>query len=68
MAHSGSCTLTIGGIAYLFQTEDLDEPAHASPTHISDISPKDMVTWNIDFKQMGVGGDTSWEPTRINHT
>ena len=21
---------------------------------------KDMVTWNIDFKQMGVGGDTSW--------
>ena len=27
---------------------------------MSDIQPKDMVTWNIDLKQMGVGGDTSW--------
>ena len=52
---------TISGSAYLFPTEDLDEPGtRKSQRHISDIQPKDMVTWNIDFKQMGVGGDTSW--------
>ena len=28
--------------------------------HGADLSPKDFITWNIDFKQMGVGGDTSW--------
>lgn len=47
--------------AYLFPNEDLDEPGERkSQRHISDIIPKDMVTWNIDLKQMGVGGDTSW--------
>ncbi len=47
--------------AYLFPTEDLDEPGlRKSQRHTSDIKPKDMVTWNIDLKQMGVGGDTSW--------
>lgn len=47
--------------AYLFPTEDLDEPlTNKSQRHQSDIQPKDMVTWNIDWKQMGVGGDTSW--------
>ena len=47
--------------AYLFPTEDLDEPGlRKSQRHLSDIQFKDMVTWNIDLKQMGVGGDTSW--------
>lgn len=47
--------------AYLFPTEDLDEPGiKKSQRHMSDIRTKDMVTWNIDLKQMGVGGDTSW--------
>lgn len=47
--------------AYMFPTEDLDEPGtRKSQRHISDIQMKDMVTWNIDLKQMGVGGDTSW--------
>lgn len=45
----------------MFPTEDLDEPGtRKSQRHISDIQMKDMVTWNIDLKQMGVGGDTSW--------
>ncbi len=21
---------------------------------------RDFVTWNVDYKQMGIGGDTSW--------
>jgi beta-galactosidase len=28
--------------------------------HISDITPRDLVKVNIDFGQMGVGGDDSW--------
>lgn len=51
----------ISSSAYLFPTEDLDEPGiNKSQRHISDIENKDMVTWNIDWKQMGVGGDTTW--------
>ena len=47
--------------AYLFPTEDLSEvDLKKHQRHMSDIQPKDMVTWNIDWKQMGVGGDTSW--------
>lgn len=51
----------ISSSAYMFPTEDLDEPGlKKSQRHISDIENKDMVTWNIDWKQMGVGGDSSW--------
>lgn len=47
--------------AYLFPTEDLSEPdLKKHQRHLSDIQPKEMVTWNIDLKQMGLGGDTSW--------
>jgi len=28
--------------------------------HGADIFPRDIITWNIDYKQMGVGGDNSW--------
>lgn len=28
--------------------------------HGADLFPKNFITWNIDFKQMGLGGDTSW--------
>jgi beta-galactosidase len=28
--------------------------------HSVDVKPCDFVTWNIDLKQMGVGGDNSW--------
>lgn len=38
--------------------------------HGAEIPIRDFVTWNIDYKQMGVGGDTSWgrqvhQPYRI---
>lgn len=46
---------------YDFPNSDLDEPGtRKSQRHTSDIVSKDMVTWNIDWRQMGVGGDTSW--------
>ncbi|TPV94021.1 MAG: DUF4981 domain-containing protein [Myxococcales bacterium FL481] len=28
--------------------------------HGADLMVRDFVTWNLDYKQMGVGGDTSW--------
>ena len=28
--------------------------------HISDVKPRDLTSVNIDYKQMGVGGDNSW--------
>ena len=28
--------------------------------HGAELVPRDFITWNIDFKQMGLGGDTSW--------
>lgn len=51
----------LAGSTYDFPTEDLDEPGtRKSQRHLSDITSKDMITWNIDWRQMGVGGDTSW--------
>ncbi len=46
---------------YHFPTNHLSEPDFKKhQRHMSDIVEKDMVVWNIDYKQMGVGGDTSW--------
>ena len=28
--------------------------------HTTDVIPRDLVSLNIDYKQMGVGGDNSW--------
>jgi beta-galactosidase len=28
--------------------------------HINDVIPRELTSVNIDFKQMGVGGDNSW--------
>lgn len=28
--------------------------------HASDLFPSGLITWNIDYMQMGLGGDTSW--------
>jgi len=28
--------------------------------HGAELFPRDFITWNIDYKQMGVGGDNSW--------
>ena len=46
---------------YMFPNDDLAEPGPGKhQRHLSDVRKKDMVTWNIDLKQMGVGGDNSW--------
>lgn len=43
------------------EQEDIDYFPRPSPNrHTTDIKKKELVTLNIDHKQMGVGGDTSW--------
>jgi beta-galactosidase len=40
--------------------EDIDDGDKKDQRHINDIIPRDFIEWNIDFRQMGVGGDNSW--------
>ncbi len=41
--------------AHHFTTEDLEEA-----THTYELKQRDDITLNLDYKQMGVGGDDSW--------
>lgn len=51
----------INASAFHFPYKDLSEiDLNKHQRHMNDIVEKDMVTWNIDFMQMGLGGDTSW--------
>lgn len=53
---------------YHFPNTDLDENApKKNQRHCSDIRKKPVITWNIDLKQMGVGGDTSWGLRALPH-
>ncbi len=40
--------------------EDFDEGDVKTNRHTLDIVPKDLINVNIDYRQMGVGGDNSW--------
>ena len=63
---------TLSASAWPFAMEDLEfRPAHRGSEsasglvpipsgHGADLFVRDFVTWNLDDKQMGVGGDTSW--------
>ncbi|MFX1252517.1 MAG: beta-galactosidase domain 4-containing protein, partial [Promethearchaeota archaeon] len=46
--------------AHQFLQEDLDFPDNEPHRHTNDIKPRDLVSLNLDYKQMGVGGDNSW--------
>ena len=39
---------------------DFDPGKEKEQRHTTDIRPRDLVSLNIDYKQMGVGGDNSW--------
>ncbi|MFC1554578.1 glycoside hydrolase family 2 TIM barrel-domain containing protein [candidate division KSB1 bacterium] len=43
-----------------FKNEDLDEGDRKTGRHSIDLERKDLVTLNLDYLQMGLGGDTSW--------
>lgn len=47
--------------AWNFRMEDIDYvPFHVQRKHGNSIEKKDMVWFNIDYLQMGVGGDNTW--------
>lgn len=46
--------------AFPFNNEDLDPGPKKAQRHACDIKMRPLVTLNLDYKQMGVGGDTSW--------
>ncbi|WBL23877.1 glycoside hydrolase family 2 TIM barrel-domain containing protein [Zunongwangia sp. HRR-M8] len=41
-------------------TSDFDAGMEKAQRHTNDIKPRDAIYLNIDYKQMGVGGDNSW--------
>jgi beta-galactosidase len=43
-----------------FDIDDFENEPQKRQRHAVDMQPRDRVSLNIDFKQMGVGGDTSW--------
>jgi beta-galactosidase len=46
--------------ALFFDDEDFDEGDSPTHRHAWDPVPRDHVTLDLDLRQMGVGGDTSW--------
>ncbi|UCE43333.1 MAG: DUF4981 domain-containing protein [Candidatus Aminicenantes bacterium] len=43
-----------------YLTEDFENGPEKEQRHAIDLVKRDLVTWNLDDKQMGVGGDDSW--------
>lgn len=41
-------------------TSDFDAGIQKQQRHYTDIEPRDLIQLNIDYQQMGVGGDDSW--------
>jgi beta-galactosidase len=46
--------------AHRFTIDDFDEGLEKRNRHTYHLKPRDLVALNLDWKQMGVGGDTSW--------
>ncbi|MCG8305798.1 MAG: DUF4981 domain-containing protein [Cytophagales bacterium] len=47
--------------AWQLSLKDIEHKQKHEPNrHTTDIKPLDLVTLNIDYKQMGVGGDNTW--------
>ena len=40
--------------------DDFENGPGKEQRHATDLVKRDLVTWNLDYKQMGVGGDDSW--------
>jgi beta-galactosidase len=65
MDEEGTGLLAIGmpllnASANHFLTEDFENGSRKEQRHATDLKKRDLVTWNLDYKQMGVGGDDSW--------
>jgi beta-galactosidase len=50
----------ISTAASRFLPDDYEYGPEKNQRHPTDMKPRDMVVFNVDLRQMGVGGDTSW--------
>jgi beta-galactosidase len=55
--------LSMGALHYT--QEDLDDGPQKGQRHSGQLTPRDLVAVNVDLRQMGVGGITSWGPTAL---
>ncbi len=46
--------------AHHYLTEDFDPGDEKAQRHTYDLEPRDLVSLHLDYRQMGLGGDTSW--------
>ncbi len=60
---AGSPCLSVTALHFL--TSDLDPGDAKAQRHAGEIPPRDFVRLNLDERQMGVGGITSWGPTAL---
>ncbi|MEQ8472575.1 MAG: glycoside hydrolase family 2 TIM barrel-domain containing protein [Marinoscillum sp.] len=44
-----------------YAREDFDSGDKKGQTHTTDVKKKEFIEWHIDYKQMGIGGDDSWD-------
>ncbi|MEE8605527.1 MAG: beta-galactosidase small subunit, partial [Candidatus Aminicenantaceae bacterium] len=54
----GMPLLSVSANHYLM--DDFENGPEKEQRHATDLEKRDLVTWNLDYKQMGVGGDNSW--------
>ena len=48
-----------------YTQEDLDDGVRKDQRHSGQLDERDLVAVNVDLRQMGVGGITSWGPTAL---
>jgi beta-galactosidase len=48
-----------------FTQEDLDDGPAKDQRHSGELRERNLVAVNVDYRQMGVGGITSWGPTAL---
>jgi len=53
--------------AHHYLTADLDPGNEKAQRHAFDVVPRDLVSLHLDWRQMGVGGDTSWGDRALPH-
>jgi beta-galactosidase len=54
----GMPLLSVNALHY--STEDITSDDRNGPAHIYEVTPRDATYLNLDWQQMGVGGDNSW--------
>jgi beta-galactosidase len=55
----------VSASALHFSMEDLDGGASRGQAHSGELRERDLVTLQVDLRQMGVGGINSWGPTAL---